>query len=213
MIPVGDVIPSRTKPWVNGSLLVLGLALFVAVRLLRLGTPLVTTSRLSEPSTAVWVGTLAMFVHRDVLHLLANVSALWVFGNTLEDRLGHKRYLAFFLLAGWTAHVVGSWAHQGASALEIGSSGAVAGVIGAYLALFPRAPILLLVPLVVFTDVVEIPAVVFAVLWFGLQVVNGMSRAPWLFDVWPYIGGAAAGIALSRILRRPERFRVDWWSR
>lgn len=139
----------------------------------------------------------AMFLHGGWLHLLGNMLYLWVFGDNVEDRLGHVNFLVFYLAAG----VAGNLAHIGADPAStipaIGASGAVAGVLGAYFIWYPGARILTLVPIFIFISFVEIYAIFYLFLWFGLQLISGLvslavpgSAVAW----WAHVGGFLAGI-------------------
>ncbi len=151
----------------------------------------------------------AMFLHGSWFHVLGNMWFLWVFGDNVEDSMGSFRYLAFYLLAG----TVGSVAHVAASPLSpvpvIGASGAVAGVLGAYLVRFPRHRVVALVPLGFFLTVAELPALVFLLLWFLIQVANGLALAGGVVQEvawWAHIGGFVAGMLLvSSFARRRSR--------
>ena len=184
MIPLRDVIPARTTPWVTFTLL--GLNLVVALCL-----------------------------HGGWVQLIANLWALWIFGGNVEDRLGHGRFLLFFLLTGAGAGLVQVWPHPTTATALAGATSAIAGVMGAYLVLFPQSKILVLVFFPRYLDVVEIPAVVFLILWFMLQIVASMGRADGFGGMvvnWAPIAGFAAGLLGVFPLRRREREKPDWWT-
>lgn len=216
MIPVRDVLPSRTTPVVTITLIAASVLIFVShVALARddvareafFYTWGLIPSAFSWPETAG-----ALFVHAGWLHLGGNMLALWIFGENVEDRLGHVRFLFFFVLAG----VAAALAHVQSGAMPllplIGSTGAVAGVIGAYLVLFPRSRVLLAVPLpLVHREAVEMPAPFVMGVWFLLQISGGLST-PVALPFWQMAGGFVAGLALVFILRRPERARIEWWA-
>jgi membrane associated rhomboid family serine protease len=157
------------------------------------------------------LGTLVsgMFLHGNLLHLLGNMLYLWVFGDNVEDRLGSVRYGIFYVLVG----AAGTLAHIGfdpnSATPLVGASGAIAGVLGAYFISFPRARVLALVPIFFFLHLAEVPAIIFLLFWFVLQLINGLGAlATGPADVvawWAHIGGFAAGIILMRLMRRQPR--------
>lgn len=154
-----------------------------------------------DPGKNVWLSVLtAMFLHGSILHLGGNMLFLWIFGNNIEDRLGPVLFLAFYLLTGAVAtatHVV----FESASTIPmIGASGAIAGVMGAYIVWFPRARIVSVVPLVVFMTMVNLPAVVVLGLWFVLQfATNPNEGVAWLAHVGGFLSGAALAAALAGV--------------
>ena len=131
MLPVRDVIPSRTTPW-------------VALTLLGVNAAASIIAWIFAPDLA-GVLIVAPFVHTGWLQLLSNLGALWIFGETVEDRMGHVRFLIFYVLAGTAAALAHAWASPAAGPSVVGASGSVAGIIGAYLVLFPQSRILVLV--------------------------------------------------------------------
>lgn len=218
MIPLRDTIRSRSFPIVNVSLIALNVVVFVFQLGLGqagferfVGTYGVVPARVVEGlaqaplSPETWVPLFtAMFLHGNWFHILGNMLYLWVFGDNVEDTLGHRGYILFYLAVG----LVGNFAHVLTNADSfiptIGASGAVAGVLGAYFILFPRSRILALVPLLFILTFMELPAVVFLFLWFGLQLLNGLTSiaAPGnLVAWWAHIGGFIAGMLLIKVLR------------
>jgi membrane associated rhomboid family serine protease len=142
----------------------------------------------------------SMFLHGGILHLLGNMLFLWVFGSSVEDRLGHLSYLLFYFLCGLGAgitHIVANW---GSTLPSIGASGAISGVMGAYIVLFPFSRILTLVPLLFFFFTFRIPALLMLGYWFGIQFLSGLSTlgeanqggVAW----WAHIGGFLMGAVL-----------------
>jgi rhomboid family protein len=219
MIPLRDVIPSRTTPWVTMVLMGLNVLVF----LYELG--LAPDDRIRfffdyglVPASASWASAVtAMFLHDGWLHIGGNLLSLWIFGDNVEDRMGHGRFIVFYLLAGLVAGLAESWAGPGSTIPIIGASGAIAGVMGAYLIMFPRSRILVLIPIFLFIEVIEIPAVFFLGLWFLLQIVGGVGRISAAHSTvgvafWAHAGGFLTGVAGAQIFRRRERERVEWWS-
>jgi membrane associated rhomboid family serine protease len=143
----------------------------------------------------------AMFLHGGWLHLAGNMLFLWIFGNNVEDRLGRGWFLVFYLLSGLAASLMQFAVDTNSDVPNIGASGAIAGVLGGYLLLYPRARVLTVVPLLVFFYVVEIPAVLVLVTWFGLQVLDGSAAiatpgSPSGVAYFAHIGGFACGFLL-----------------
>ncbi len=158
----------------------------------------------------------SMFLHGGWLHILGNMLFLWVFGRNLEDLLGGWRFFAFYMLCGLSAAVVHIIFNPYSRVPTIGASGAIAGVMGAYLVKFPRARIITLVPIIFFVTTMEIPAMWFLVYWMAIQFFSGIgSLAETDYTgggtAWfAHIGGFLAGMLLIRFF--PERKRWRSWS-
>jgi len=221
MIPLRDVIPSRTTPFVTiGIIAVNALAFWFELSLGGSSLQRFLREYGIVPAEFAWPTLFSsMFLHGGWLHAIGNMWYLWIFGDNVEDRVGHGRFIVFYLLCGILA-AVGQIVMEPASTLPtIGASGAIAGVMGAYFVLFPRSRILTLIPLFVFIEIVEVPAILFLGIWFVLQFISGvgtLGRADALSSgiaFWAHIAGFAAGAVLIFALRRPERGRPDWWSR
>jgi membrane associated rhomboid family serine protease len=157
----------------------------------------------------------SMFLHGSWFHLISNMMALYIFGDNVEDRLGHGRYLIFYLLGGLAAGAAHIWAYPASRVPTVGASGAIAAVLGAYLILYPRARVITLVPLLFFWRMVNIPALIYLGLWFLMQLFNGtLALAASTFQGggvawWAHIGGFVAGLALVKLLE-PRRRRRDY---
>lgn len=222
MIPLKDTIPSRSFPVINYLLICanLGCFLYELSQGSRLSGVLaawgVVPARLFslEAGIARDVLTLAtsMFLHAGWLHFLGNMLYLYIFGDNVEDRLGHLRYLAFYLLCGICAGLAQALISPAMRVPMVGASGAIAGVMGAYFCLYPRARIVTLLFLVFFVQIVEIPAFFFLGLWFLLQFYSGAlspeARAAaggvaW----WAHIGGFASGVVLLLFFKRKRSGR------
>jgi membrane associated rhomboid family serine protease len=242
MIPLRDDVPSRTVPWVNFILIGLNAAAFF----LELGmgrglerflyqaavVPVLYTGGdgslgLVDALAATFHPDLgmrllfSMFLHGGWAHILGNMLYLWIFGDNVEDRLGHLRYLAFYLACGWTASYAHIWASPVSRVPAIGASGAIAGILGAYLTLYPRARVVTLLPLGLFSSLVQVPALLFLGFWFlqqflmGALSIGGESAQAGGVAWWAHIGGFLAGVALVHIIpkahRAPPRRRDSWW--
>jgi membrane associated rhomboid family serine protease len=162
----------------------------------------------------------SMFMHGGLLHIVLNLWTLWIFGPALEDRLGPVRFTALYLGSGLAAGIAHALFNAGSAQPMLGASGAIAGVIGAYALRFPYAWVRVLVPIVIIPLFFWIPALVFAGVWFLLQVVQGASE---LFNAfapaggiawWAHIGGFIAGIFLLRLLESTHRAseRPAWYN-
>ena len=215
MIPIRDTVRSNHFPLANVMIIGLnGLAFFwqmaqgpyVKETVFLYG---VVPARYSDPVLASHFTAIqqilpfftSMFLHGGLLHILGNMWFLYIFGDNIEDRLGHLRYLTFYLLCGIAAgfiHLMTNWRSQ---IPTIGASGAIAGVMGAYLILYPRARILTLIPIFFFFQFIEVPAFVFLGYWFLLQLVSaGLTRSDMGgIAFWAHIGGFAAGVVLLKV--------------
>lgn len=164
-----------------------------------------SVSRLFPPLTLLT----AMFLHGGFLHLGGNMLYLWIFGNNIEDYLGPLRFILFYIICGLAASLTHIIFNPNSTVPMIGASGAVAGILGAYLILYPQARVLTLVFLFIFIEIVPVPAAFFLLLWFFLQVMNvGLGGGVAWFA---HIGGFLAGVFLIRIFkpRRRARFWVN----
>ncbi|HUM02896.1 MAG TPA: rhomboid family intramembrane serine protease, partial [Thermoanaerobaculia bacterium] len=154
----------------------------------------------------------AMFLHGGFLHLGGNLLYLWIFGDNVEDALGHFRYLVFYLASGVAAAVLQTVLNPASAVPNIGASGAIAGVLGGYFVLYPRARVVTLVPLFFLFPLVEVPAAVYLLFWFVMQFWMGSAdlasaaRRPDAGGVawWAHVGGFVAG-ALLVLLNKPRR--------
>jgi membrane associated rhomboid family serine protease len=151
-----------------------------------------------------------MFLHGGWLHLIFNMWALWVFGPAVEDRLGRIRYLLFYLVCGVLASVAHAIFNATSPVPAVGASGAISGVIGCYIHMFPFARLVVMIPILFIPFFVEVPAIVFGGIWFLTQVLQGTAG---LFTPsegggvawWAHVGGFVAGFVLTPLLRRPKR--------
>jgi membrane associated rhomboid family serine protease len=182
--------------------------------------PVSVVSHWDQFDSSVWLPLLSsMFLHGGWLHLAGNMLFLWVFGGNVEDRMGHGRFLLLYLLAGFTAAFTQIIASPDSQAPMIGASGAIAGVLGAYLLLFPRARVLTLVPIFFIPFFWDLPAVVLLVIWFAGQFTSGVAALDTgqaLYGgvaYWAHIGGFLMGMALALLLqpyRLEPRARNTW---
>jgi len=217
MIPIRDINPSRTFPAVNvaiiaicsliwlyewslsGKVLITFQGQVSALELFIRQFGLVPAEVFSRPYTLVT----HMFLHGSWFHIIGNMWFLWVFGDNVEDRVGKLKYVVFYLLCGFGAAFAQTFislVFGGGQVPMVGASGAVSGILGAYVKMFPHARVLALVPVFFFMTFVEIPALVFIGLWFFIQLVNGIISLPMVglggVAWWAHIGGFVAGYLL-----------------
>ena len=194
MIPLYDTVHSRRVPIVNWLLIGLNVLVFLyEISLSRTGLTnltqtwgLVPVTLLTQPQTAWLTIYTSMFLHGGWFHILSNMWVLFIFGDNVEDRMGGGRYLLFYLLSGTAAALLQSFFLPTSHVPMIGASGAIAGVLGAYLLLYPRARIASLVPILFIFTIIDIPAPIFLLFWFVSQLFSG----------WLSLGGAAgSGVA------------------
>ena len=179
MIPLRDVIPSRTTPYVTVTIIVINaIAWFFELMLPREVLPAflqaygVVPAEFSAPTLIT-----SMFLHGSWSHVLGNMWYLWIFGDNVEDRMGHTRFAIFYLLCGIVA-AFGQIAINSQSTLPtIGASGAIAGVMGAYFVLYPHSRVLTLIPLIIVFEVIELPAIVLLGFWFLMQLFSAGTVA------------------------------------
>jgi membrane associated rhomboid family serine protease len=230
MIPLRDTIPSRTAPVVTVALIAVNVLVFLHEQ--ALGPYLerfVFAYGLVPRRFVYWPGDpldparflpliTSMFWHGGWLHLLGNMLYLWIFGDNVEDKLGHFRYLLFYLAAGVAAALAQVALNPASPLPTVGASGAIAGVLGAYLVSFPRARVVTFIPIFIFPWIVQIPAVFYLAFWFLMQVASGLAElgtrsagggVAW----WAHIGGFLAGIVLVKLMeparRRPRAVPGD----
>jgi membrane associated rhomboid family serine protease len=215
MIPIRDTIPSRSYPVVNTAIIIInvlvyllelskgdGLNIFIYVYGLvpaRYTVTEVSNYFSFAQQGFAWVSF--MFLHGGFLHLLGNMWSLYIFGDNVEEHLGSARYLAFYLLGGIISGLAHFILNPYSNAPTIGASGAIAGVMGAYFILHPRAKILTLIPIIIIPWFVEIPAFFFLGFWFVMQFINaaGSGAASSGIAWWAHIGGFVGGIILLKI--------------
>jgi membrane associated rhomboid family serine protease len=161
-----------------------------------------------------------MFLHGGFLHVAGNMLYLWIFGDNVEDRMGHGRFLAFYLLCGTAAALGQTLTVPDSMVPMVGASGAVAGVMGAYFVLYPHSRIVTLLPIFIFIQIIEVPAIFFLGVWFLMQLLSGVGSIAMAtggepaggIAFWAHVSGFAAGILGVFVFRRPQRQRVEWWN-
>ena len=219
MLPVSDVIPSRSRPIVTIVLIALNVSVFfyelqLSGRQLRV----LTHAYGVVPAVFEWRSVLtSSFLHAGWVHLVGNMLYLWIFGDNVEARLGRARFALFYVVCGVAAALAHVAASPRSAIPMVGASGAVAGVMGTYFVLFPRSRVLTAVFLVVYLNVVEIPAVFFLGLWFLLQLFGtvgslGAATADGSVAFFAHVGGFATGAAAGVYLRVRERSLRGYWA-
>ena len=215
MIPLRDVIPSRTFPFFTITFIVLNSIAFLYEQ------------SLTRPALEQFVHVYgvvparldlitiftSMFLHAGWMHFLGNMLFLWIFGDNVEDRLGHARFVAFYFLCGVAAVFAHVYMNPASRIPTIGASGAIAGVLGGYFVLYPQSRVLALLPLVIIWEIVEVPAILFLGIWFLMQfyyvgvaaVRTGTQGGGVAF--WAHIAGFLAGMIAVVVLRKPSRSR------
>jgi len=155
----------------------------------------------------------SMFLHGGWMHLLGNMLFLWVFGGAVEEALGHFQYLIFYLVCGVGSALVHTVFNLGSKVPTIGASGAISGVLGAYIVLYPRGRILTLIPLIIFWFTLELPAFLILGYWFAIQFLSGISsvgsRMTGGVAWWAHIGGFLLGVWLVHIW--PQRRHTAYY--
>jgi len=229
VLPIGDRNPTRTTPFVNYGLLALNVAVFVLEEAIRRqggeawlvpGYGLVPTRFVSDPPGEAFTIFTSMFMHGGFLHLGGNMLFLYIFGDNVEDSIGHLRYLFFYLLSGIGAGAAQVLTNPASQLPMVGASGAIAGVLGAYIVLYPRAPITVLnpPPLSFFIGFfIVVPAWFVIGAWFVVQLLSGVGSLGQAetggVAFFAHVGGFLTGLLLVRPLQsgRP-RFAHDHWS-
>jgi len=214
MIPLRDVIPSRTFPLFTIAFIALNAVAF----LYQVSLPDPALEALMYqygvvPARFRWLPVVtSMFLHGGWLHFLGNMLYLWIFGDNVEDRLGHVRFVLFYLFCGAAAALAHVFMNPNSILPTIGASGAIAGVMGAYFVLYPHSRVLALVPLFIFWEIIEVPAILFLGLWFVMQFFSGVGSIAADVGVesggvafWAHVAGFLAGVGSVFLLRKPAK--------
>ena len=216
MIPLKDDNPTRITPFVTVVLILINVAVFVWEMTLppealksvirTMGVTPYSLTHLPTEAQGLLHGGLslitAMFLHGSIPHAAFNMLYLWIFGNNVEDMMGHGRFIAFYLVCGLIASFTQVAASPASEVPMIGASGAISGILGAYLVLFPTARVLTLIFLVFFIRVVPLPAVILLGFWFLLQVLDIGPLSSGGVAVLAHIGGFVSGALLIAVFRR-----------
>ena len=221
MIPLKDTVRARRFPLVNTILIGLNILVFLheswigpdALHEFLMRWGLVPWQFHHTTGLEKWLPVFtSMFLHGGWVHIISNMLALYIFGDNVEDRMGHWRYLAFYLLSGVIAAIAHVWASADSTMPTVGASGAISGVLGAYLVFYPMARVITLVPIFFWVSIVEIPAVFYLGSWFVSQLFNGLlvlagsstfqsGGVAW----WAHIGGFVTGLLLAHLFAEKQR--------
>ena len=215
MIPIRDTISTRNYPVVNNT--IIGINVVVFLLQLMQGPELdrfiyiygLVPARYSvdqiaayfTPGQQLFSIVSFMFLHGGFVHLIGNIWFLYIFGDNVEDRLGHLRYIVFYLLCGMASGISHVLLNLNSNMPTIGASGAIAGVMGAYFILHPRSKILTLIPIIIIPWIIEIPAFFFLVFWLVLQLINAAASHGDISGIawWAHIGGFVFGIIFLKL--------------
>jgi membrane associated rhomboid family serine protease len=219
MFPVSDVIPSKTTPYVTVGLIGLNALVFLyELQLSRPELQLFAQVFGVVPAYFSWPTVFtSMFLHEGWLHLFGNMLYLWIFGDNVEDRLGHFGYLVFYLACGVAAALGQVAVSAGSTIPMIGASGAIAGVMGAYFVLYPHSRVLTVVFLLFFMDMIEIPAIFFLGIWFVKELFSGVGSLGTQslnggVAVWAHVVGFAIGALTGLFWRIREPPQRAYWT-
>lgn len=224
MIPIRDQIPTRRIPIINYMLLAANIFVFILQWLAGPNEEAIIYQFALIPASftsGIGLGDISsiftsMFMHAGLAHLGGNMLYLWIFGDNVEDSMGHGRFLIFYIIGGVVASLTHIFTNPTSMIPTVGASGAIAAVLGAYLVLYPRARVLTIIPLGFFLRMTTIPAAIVLGLWFVLQLFSGVLSmgGPDVGGVafWAHIGGFVSGVVLAKIFakRRNADYYVRW---
>jgi membrane associated rhomboid family serine protease len=221
MIPLGDSVPSERTPFITYSLIALNVVVFFVELvmgraadnfIMTWGTVPIDIIHWRQAPWALLTLVTSTFLHAGWLHLIGNMLYLGVFGDNVEGIMGHKRYLFFYLVCGVAANVAQVFIAPTSQLPGIGASGAIAGVLGAYLLCFPRARVFVGIFLLIYMEVIALPAILVLGFWFIIQLFNGVATVSLAGQAavggvayWAHIGGFLAGLILTPLLRQRRR--------
>ena len=239
MIPIRDSVPSRSVPVVTRALIFVNVLVFFFQLTLPRGSIEqffylfgFVPARFTHPDWAASVGfpmgsywpiLTHQFLHGGWLHIFMNMWALWIFGDNVEDRMGPLRFTIFYLVCGSIAALTQLFMTPDSTVPAVGASGAIAGVLGAYLMFFPTSRLVVLLPILFFPFFFEVPAVFYLVFWFFSQLFSGTASLVGPKQVggiafWAHVGGFVAGVLLCWVFRRrparrplqPDEYAMQW---
>jgi membrane associated rhomboid family serine protease len=238
MIPIRDDQPRFSTPYVNYFLIGLNVLVFLMELMVgaqseralngflfqfgvvpRHVTGLLTGTPVFNPVAAILPMFTSMFLHGSWLHIIGNMWVLYIFGDNIEDYLGHFKYIVFYLISGLAAGFAHTLLNPASNVPSVGASGAIAGVMGAYFVLYPRARVLTIVPLIIFFTFWWLPAWIVLGYWFLIQFLSGTAtsiaysaQTTGGIAFWAHVGGFVAGIVLIKVFpQRPQRNRYATW--
>lgn len=222
LFPLRDSIPSRRFAFVNWALILLNVGAFyyeftlppeeLEALVARWGVVPLAYSPLHQPTHEIVLRLpslfTSMFLHGGLDHLFGNMLFLWIFGDNIEDRLGHVGYIVFYLVCGLTAALVQILWDLDSAVPMIGASGAIGGVMGAYMLLYPQSQVLTLLYLIFIVRFVWIPALVYLGVWFFIQLLEALAADPEVgggVAFWAHVGGFLAGLTWAGLLGLTSR--------
>jgi len=214
MFPIRDTQPSYSRPIVTVIIILINVAVFLHE---------ITLDEYSRNSLIAHYGLVprhfhfsailtSMFLHGGWMHIIGNMWFLWIFGDNVEDVLGHTKYLVFYLLCGIAAGLTQTLLSVGSRVPMVGASGAIAGVMGAYLIKFPHSRIVTLVFIFFFITTIEVPAVLMLLYWFFIQLVSGVETAGYAHlsqggtAFFAHVGGFIAGMILVGVMGTRQKY-------
>lgn len=226
MIPLRDTIPSRRFPLITVLIIIANVTIFLfQMSLGKSANDFVlifgmipkrffylSDQGLMHIFDRIYPFVTSIFLHGSFMHLIGNMWFLWIFGDNVEDRFGRRNYFLFYVFVGIVAGLAHAYTNPGSTIPTVGASGAIAGIMGAYMIFYPKSTVLTIIPLFLFFPIVEISAVFFLGIWFLFQFFSGAMD---LFNTsheccgvawWAHIGGFVIGIAISMFMRLRERF-------
>lgn len=218
MIPLRDTTKSGAFPFVNLTLITINILVFLYE--VSLGENIhnfileyglipakVFTSANIDLGDRFFPFISSMFIHGGWLHIIGNALFLFIFGDNVEARMGHFKYLVFYIVCGIAAALFQIITNMGSVIPMVGASGAISGVLGAYITFFPKSKILTLIPIFFFIQLIHIPAAIFIFVWFIIQFLSGVGSLGAAQDTggvafWAHIGGFVAGLILARFFQK-----------
>ncbi len=217
MIPLRDSLPSRSFPAVTVWLIVVNVVVFLFEWSLEpfSRNHFLSAYALVPDSLALSSLATSMFLHGGWMHLIGNMWFLWIYGDNVEDILGRGKFLFFYLACGIAAALVHLLFNPGSRIPTVGASGAIAGVMGAYMVKYPHARITTLIPIIIFFTTVDLPAWFILIYWFVIQIFSGVGELATSANVqqggvawFAHIGGFLVGAILIKVLPTRERYRA-----
>jgi len=236
MIPLKDTQPTRTFPFVAILIILINILVYIWMDIIIGAAPDAATSQASlyfrygivpyeittgnsiagYPSISpVWLSVFtSMFVHGGFMHIAGNMLYFWIFGNNVEDYFGHFMFMIFYIASGIAAAAVQILTSPASQVPVIGASGAIAGIMGAYFFLYPRAKIKTLVFLFIFITFIQIPAFIFLLIWFAMQLTSGFSSFGSASGVafWAHVGGFIFGFIVAVLAKSLRHEPEEYWN-
>jgi hypothetical protein len=217
MIPLRDETPTHRTPIINYLFIALNVIVFIFQIMLGSENQSIVYQFALIPAqftSGIGIGDItdiftSMFMHGGIAHIGGNMLYLWIFGDNVEDRMGHGRYILFYIIGGVVASLAHIFTNPNSQIPTVGASGAIAAVLGAYLIMYPQSRVLTLIPLGFFMRLTMLPAAIVLGLWFVLQLFQGVLTlgGPDVGGVafWAHIGGFVAGVVLAKLFAKPRQ--------